>query len=84
MNASNNRQGRGDGPQPLCTSCHALGGTIMSGVGVRNLYYATTSVQHKGWLMLTGGGLLAAGLYYGFYPFIYGMAPASTITSFLL
>jgi hypothetical protein len=74
MGASNSTQGwRGDGPQPLCTSCHALGGTIMSGVGVRNLYYASSSTQHKSWLLLTGGSLVAAGLYYGFYPLIYSM-----------
>lgn len=45
----------------------------MGGVGLRNLYYAKTSSQHRGWLAVTGGSLLAIGLYYGFYPLIHGM-----------
>lgn len=59
-----------DQPQS-CTSCHLLGGTIMSGFGIRNLYYAKNQANHKTWLAVTGGLALAFGLNYGLYPFVH-------------
>lgn len=63
-----NAGNQGNNNQLPCSTCHLVGGTVLSGAGLRNLYYARTAVQHKVWLLCSGGGLLAAGIIYGLYP----------------